>query len=107
MEALESLQQADDHDKSPPGEDEYFQGRRLQDIFQVLSQRKDQSHSAIQQPVADVLASASISVPITIVPNAKVLASDMSTLALKPGLPNPLKAATEVDRLMTSYQSLP
>ena len=59
MEALESLQWADDPNRSPPGEDEYFQGPGLQDnIFRALSQRRDRSHAVVQQPVADALASA-------------------------------------------------
>ena len=56
----------------------------------------------IQQPAADALTSALVSVLITIVPAAKVLASDMLTLASKPGLPNQMKATTEVDKPMTS-----
>ena len=40
--------------------------------------------------------------PVTAVPIAKVLASDMLTLALKLGLPNPLKAAPEVNKPTTS-----
>ena len=76
-EALESLQRADDPDRSPSGEDEYFQGPGLHDnIFQAQARRKSQSHSVIQQPVAD----ASVSVPITVVPATRVLASDMSNL---------------------------
>ena len=72
-EALESLQWADDPDRSFFEENKYFQGPRLWDnIFRALSQRRNQPHSVIQQPVADVLASASVSVLITIVPAAKV-----------------------------------
>ena len=56
----------------------------------------------IQQLVADAPASASVLVPITVVPATKVLASDMLTLASKPGLPNLLKAAPEADKPMTS-----
>ena len=101
-EALESLQRADDPNRSPSGEDEYFQGPSLQDnIFQALARKKSQPRSAIQQPAADAPTNALVSVLITIVPAAKVLASDMSTLALKPGPPNLLKAATEVDKPMT------
>ena len=85
-EALESLQRADDPNRSPSGEDKYFQGPGLSDnIFQALARRKSQSHSVIQQPAADALTSTSVSVPITIIPTAKVLTSDMSNLASKPG----------------------
>ena len=99
-EALESLQRADDPDRSPSGKDEYFQGSGLWDnILQAQAKRKNQSHPAIQQPVADALTSASVSVPITVVPSAKVLASNMSNLASRPGSPNPLKVAIEGDRL--------
>ena len=102
-EAMESLQRVDDPDRSPSGEDEYFQGSGLRDnIFQALTRRKSQPHSAIQQPAADAPTSTSVSVLITIVPAAKVLASDMLNLASKPGSPNPLKAAIESDRPPTS-----
>ena len=56
----------------------------------------------IRQLVADAPASASVSMPVTAVPVAKVLASDMSTLASKPGLPNPLKAASKANKPTTS-----
>ena len=47
-EALESLQWADDPNRSPSGEDEYCQGPRLWDnIFRALSRRKNQPHSVI------------------------------------------------------------
>ena len=40
-----------------------------------------------------------MSVPITTVPAAKVLASDMLSLAPRPGSPNPLRAVAEGDKL--------
>ena len=40
--------------------------------------------------------------PVTAVPVVRVLASDMLTLASKPGLPNPLKAAPEANKSTTS-----
>ena len=43
-----------------------------------------------------------MSVLITVVPAAKVLASDMLNLALRPGSPNPLKVTVEGDRLPAS-----
>ena len=58
----------------------------------------------IQQLVADAPASASVSMLVTVVPVTKVLASDMSTLASKLGLPNPLKAAPEANKPMTSWR---
>ena len=102
-EILESLQRADNPNRSPSGEDEYFQGSGLQDnIFQSQAKRKSQSHPAIQQPATDALTSALMSVPISVIPAAKVLASDMLTLASRPGSPNPLKVAIEDDRLPAS-----
>ena len=61
--------------------------------------QESQSHSTIQQLVADALTSALVSIPITVVPAAKVLASDMLNLALRLGS---LKVAIEGDRLPAS-----
>ena len=47
-EALESLQWADDPDRSPPREDEYFQGPGLwENIFKALSRKRSQPPSMI------------------------------------------------------------
>ena len=95
--ALESQQWAEDPDRSPSGEDEYFQGSGLRDNFaRAVHRKKNQSRSTIRQSVADIPASTSASMLVVAVPITKVLASDMSTLALKLGQPNPLEAAPEV-----------
>ena len=94
------LQKADDPGGSPSREDEYFQGSRIQDnIFQSQARKKSHSHPTIEQPVTDALTSAMISVPIMTIPPAKVLVDDLLNFALRPGSPNPLKVATEGDKL--------
>ena len=98
-EDLESTQQAEDPDKSPPREDEYFQGLGLhENIFKAISLKRSQPPPTIRQQVAEAPASASMSMPVTTVPAAKVIASDMLTLASKPGLLNPLNTAPETSQ---------
>ena len=76
-------------------------------IFQSQAKRKSQSHSAIQQPATDALTSALMSVPITAVPATRVLASNMLSLALRPGSSNPLKIVAKGDKLPTGSKQKP
>ena len=102
---MESLQQAEDPDRSPSREDEYFQGSGLRDnLTWALSRKKNQPRPTIRQSVADAPASASVSIPVITVPVAKVLVSYMSTLASKPGQLNPLETAPEAIKSTTDLK---
>ena len=97
---LEMLQSADDPDKSPSGEDEYFKGLGLWDnISHSQVKRKSHSHQTIHQLTTDTPTSAMMSVPIKAVPSAKVLINDMVKFSLRPGSTNLLKVAFGGDRL--------
>ena len=99
-ETLESLQGTDDLIKTPPGEEDYFEGSGLQDhICHSQVKKKGHSHQTIQQSTADTPTSSMMSVPIKMVPPAKVIIDDMVNLSLRLGSPNPLMAAIEGDKL--------
>ena len=97
---LEMLWKTDDPDKSPSGEDEYFQGPGLWDnISHSQAKRKSHSHQTIQKLTTDTPTSTIMSVLIKAVPPAKVLIDDMVNFSLRLGLPNPLKVAAGGDKL--------
>ena len=99
-ETLESLQGTDDLIKTPPGEEDYFEGSGLQDhICHSQVKKKGHSHQTIQQSTADTPTSSMMSVPIKMVPPAKVIIDDMVNLSLRLGSPNPLMMAIEGDHL--------
>ena len=61
--------------------------------------KKGHSHQTIQQLIEDMLTSSVMSMPVRMVPPAKVIIDDMVNLSLRPGSPNPLMAAIESDKL--------